>query len=74
MNPRQPEPPAGGLPRRLLGEAAWQLGLPLAYFAALYFFFPFRQDFFLGVDEGFNLMKGLLVHQGYALYAEIWSD
>jgi len=31
-------------------------------------------EFSLGGDEGFNLMKARMVHEGYSLYRDIWSD
>ena len=37
------------------------------------FYFLFDPNFF-HLDEGFNLMKGMLIHKGLSLYREIWSD
>lgn len=37
-------------------------------------YFPHWNAFWIYSDEGFNVMKGLLVGRGYALYSQIWSD
>jgi len=50
------------------------LALPLAFLAAMYFVFPFRQRFEFDLDEGLNVMKALLVARGYPLYTQVWSD
>lgn len=63
--------------RRLAGGVIrfpWQHLVPFAYFAALYLFYPFRNVFQFDPDEGINLMKAMLVANGYPLYTQIWSD
>ena len=59
---------------RILSELAWQLIPPGAYLAVMLRYFPHRNTFWIYADEGFNVMKGLLVERGYALYSQIWSD
>jgi hypothetical protein len=53
---------------------SWQLAVPLAFAVVVVFFFPLRGRFEFSTDEGINLMKAMLVDQGYSLYGEIWSD
>jgi 4-amino-4-deoxy-L-arabinose transferase-like glycosyltransferase len=63
--------------RRSAGSLAhfpWQHLVPFAYFAWLYLFYPFRNVFQFDLDEGINLMKAMLVANGYPLYTQIWSD
>jgi hypothetical protein len=63
--------------RRLAGNVVrfpWQHLVPFIYFAAIYLFYPFRNVFQFDPDEGINLMKGILVANGYPLYTQIWSD
>ena len=61
-----------------LGERGWQrfahLVLPLAFLAAMFLLFPYRQRFEFDLDEGLNAMKALLVARGYPLYSQVWSD
>jgi hypothetical protein len=59
---------------RVLEELAWQLVPPGAYFALMLRYFPHWNAFWIYSDEGFNVMKGLLVARGYSLYSQIWSD
>lgn len=49
-------------------------GLPVLYFLLMYFFFPFRDAFWMDFDEGINLVKAQMLLRGYSLYSEIWSD
>lgn len=46
----------------------------LAYFVLMFFFYPFREVFEFGRDEGINLTKVLLLDRGYHLYSDVWSD
>jgi 4-amino-4-deoxy-L-arabinose transferase-like glycosyltransferase len=55
-------------------ETMAYLALPLAFFLAMFFIFPFRQRFEFDLDEGLNVMKALLVARGYPLYSQVWSD
>jgi 4-amino-4-deoxy-L-arabinose transferase-like glycosyltransferase len=48
------------------------LGLAYALVAGVTVFL--RSAYEIDPDEGFNLMKVLLVERGYGLYREIWSD
>ena len=61
-----------------IGEHGWQkvahLLPPLAFLAAMFWLFPFRQRFEFDLDEGLNAMKALLVARGYPLYSQVWSD
>jgi len=59
---------------RVLLELAWQLIPPGAYLAIMLRYFPHWNAFWIYSDEGFNVMKGLLVGRGYPLYSQIWSD
>lgn len=73
MSSRVAPLPAGRL-RAWVQAALWNLAVPLAFAAVALFFFPSRTRFEFSTDEGINLMKAMLVDQGYALYEEIWSD
>ena len=53
---------------------AWQVVVPIAFILIVLFFFPSRAKFQFSFDEGVNLMKAMLLEQGYPLYSEIWSD
>jgi len=46
----------------------------LIFLAVLVLFYPYREAFQRDSDEGVNLMKAYMVHLGYPLYDEIWSD
>lgn len=46
----------------------------LTYGLVLLLFIPLGQALQLGGDEGMELMKGFLAHEGYRLYSEIWND
>ncbi len=59
---------------RLLVELAWHLLPPLGYLLLMLRFFPHWNAFWIYSDEGYNVMKALLVSRGYALYSQIWSD
>ncbi len=61
-------------PHQLATELAWQVAAPLIYFLLMFRVYPYREYIWLGVDEGFNLMKAMLVLKGYDLYTQIWSD
>ncbi|WP_165873502.1 glycosyltransferase family 39 protein [Parasulfuritortus cantonensis] len=62
----------GAAPERYAGLAGWLL--PLLYFIVLALRLHGHEPFELDGDEGLNLIKAMLVGQGYGLYAEIWSD
>jgi len=49
-------------------------GLPLLFVIIVVLFYPGRTQFQTGADEGINLMKAMLVDNGYTLYDDIWSD
>ncbi len=50
------------------------VGAALLYFVAVFFFYPFCDVFEIDPDEGINAIKALMVHRGYSLYREVWSD
>jgi 4-amino-4-deoxy-L-arabinose transferase-like glycosyltransferase len=52
----------------------WQLAPPLIFLVLVFFFFPYSARFEFSTDEGIELMKAMLVEQGYSLYGDIWSD
>lgn len=78
MTSPYPEPPALPSSRpllaRLLSEPAWQLLPPLTYLVVMLRYFPYWQMFWIYFDEGYNLIKALLVLRGYSLYSQVWSD
>lgn len=47
---------------------------PLVFVLIVVSFYPAREKFEIGSDEGINLMKAMLVQRGYSLYGDIWSD
>jgi len=59
----------GRRPGRWLDWAA-----PLGFGLALMVLTPWRTAFRFGVDEGFELMKALLVSRGHPLYGAFWND
>jgi hypothetical protein len=48
--------------------------IPILFFIGMYFFFPFRDVFWMDLDEGINLVKAQMVLRGYPLYSQVWSD
>ena len=75
-SPTNPETPiqSGRLARFSWSELAWHILPPLAYFVAMLAFSPYWDMFWIYSDEGFVLMKALLVSRGYPLYSQVWSD
>ncbi len=66
-----PELPLG----RLKALAPWlDRAVPLGFGLALLLLTPWRTAFQFGMDEGFELMKALLVSRGHRLYGEFWND
>jgi 4-amino-4-deoxy-L-arabinose transferase-like glycosyltransferase len=55
-------------------ELLWHLGPPVAFILVMFFFFPFMHRFQFDADEGFNLMKALLLNHNYTLYSQVWND
>lgn len=55
-------------------ELFFHLILPLTVAVIVLFFFPYRAQFEFSSDEGVNLMKSMLMDNGYQLYGQIWSD
>jgi hypothetical protein len=53
---------------------AWHILPPGVYFLFSMRWYPYWNNLWIYSDEGFNLMKALLVARGYALYTQIWSD
>lgn len=68
-----PQLPLGGL-RRPGGGRVADLAVPLGFGLALLFLVPWRTAYRLSGDEGFELMKALLVSQGHRLYGDFWND
>lgn len=68
-----PQLPVGGLSWRHGGRVV-DLALPLGFGLALLLLTPWRTAFQFNADEGFELMKALLVSQGHALYGAFWND
>jgi len=66
--------PAVKRPRLFWQEFAWHTVPPLIYFVGMVLFFPYWDMFWIYSDEGFVLMKALLVARGYPLYSQVWSD
>ena len=58
----------------MISELAWHILPPLAYFTLMLRFFPYWNSYWLYFDEGYNLMKAMLVMRGYNLYSQVWSD
>lgn len=48
--------------------------LPTGFGLALGVLTPWRTAYGFGMDEGFELMKALLVSRGHALYGDFWND
>ncbi len=48
--------------------------MPLVFGLVLVGLTPWRTAFRFGMDEGFELMKALLVSRGHALYGPFWND
>lgn len=48
--------------------------IPVAYFATMFLFFPYKHAFWMDHDEGINLVKAQMLNRGYSLYSEIWND
>lgn len=76
QTPSDPESkPSTSKPARFFWqELAWHILPPLAYFLVMLAFFPYWDMFWIYSDEGFVLMKALLVSRGYSLYSQVWSD
>jgi 4-amino-4-deoxy-L-arabinose transferase-like glycosyltransferase len=52
----------------------WHLVVPAFFLGVMFLFYPFREKIQYDKDEGVNLMKAMLVDEGYRLYDDIWSD
>ncbi len=59
---------------KVLQNLAWHIIPPGVYFLFLLRWYPYWNSYWIYSDEGFNLMKALLVNRGYTLYSQIWSD
>jgi hypothetical protein len=51
-----------------------QISVPIIFVIFILFFFPFRNRFEFNNDEGIQLMKSMMVIEGYPLYDQVWSD
>lgn len=56
------------------GSLLLPLLLALIFLAFTFSYFPFREKLQFDTDEGLNLMRSMLVAQGYPLYGEVSSD
>lgn len=59
---------------RFFTELVWHITPPLIFFLGMSWFFPYWNSIWIVNDEGYNLMKAMLVERGYHLYSQIWSD
>ncbi len=60
---------------RLIAVAPWlDRAVPLGFGLALLLLVPWQTAFRFGMDEGYELMKALLVSRGHRLYGEFWND
>lgn len=57
-----------------ISELLWHLGPPAVFILVMLIFFPFLHRFQFDADEGFNLMKALLLNHDYSLYSQVWND
>lgn len=57
-----------------LRGSSWQIAITLLYFAGMVLFYPFRNVFWMNLDEGINLVKAQMVLRGFGLYTDIWND
>ncbi|MEL6224614.1 MAG: glycosyltransferase family 39 protein [Cyanobacteria bacterium J06627_8] len=48
--------------------------IPVAYVVGVLLIMPLWTQFEFDTDEGFNVMKAVLVENGYTLYRDIWND
>ncbi len=55
-------------------ELFWHFGIPITFILIMLFFFPIMHRFQFDADEGFNLMKALLLDHHYSLYSQVWND
>lgn len=62
------------IPNKLNNAPWWQFILPLCFFWGGLWIIHWYGCFELDPDEGINLMKAFLLHDGYPLYREIWND
>ncbi len=60
--------------RYALRELAWHALPPALYFLGMLRGFPYWNSYWVYADEGYNLIKSLLIIRGYTLYTQIWSD
>ena len=67
-------PSTGRYARFSWQELAWHILPPLIYFVIMLAFSPYWDLFWIYSDEGFEVMKALLVSRGYPLYSQVWSD
>ncbi len=58
----------------MLQELAWHILPPALYLVFSLRWYPYWSLYWIYSDEGFNLIKALLVSRGYSLYSQIWSD
>ena len=59
--------------RQRIRSLVEHLAVPLAFLFIMFLFYPLWEQFEFGLDEGFNVMKAMLVGHGYTLYKDIWS-
>src|SRR5450756_1736653 len=55
-------------------KSLWPILLVIGAYSALAMLLPLKQAVLIGPDEGFELLKGSMVAQGFELYTAIWND
>lgn len=60
--------------QRQASKLVLPVSVALIFILLVLLFVPFRDKFQFDRDEGFSLMKTMMVMRGYALYDPIWSD
>src|SRR5574341_1331231 len=59
---------------RSAAELLLPIGLAVAFLGFVFAFSTFRREFQFDTDEGIDLMRAMLVHRGYPLYARVVCD
>ncbi|HEY9827734.1 MAG TPA: hypothetical protein V6D19_20035 [Stenomitos sp.] len=67
-------PPSSKKTSAIAWQQYWGIGVPLLFFGIVACIIPIAQVFEFDRDEGIELVKVALMHQGYVLYDQIWDD